>query len=130
MNCDIGLNRPLKVMMVDDNEEVLRVFSSMVTMLGYGVTSFTSAIDAIEYIKGSLKEIDLIITDYRMPEMNGLDLLIKVRMSGVDIPSIILTGYPEEVDSERARHCGAAIIGKPIRLSELQHQISMLSYNY
>ena len=129
MNCDIGLNRPLKVMMVDDNEEVLRVFSSMVTMLGYGVTSFTSAIDAIEYIKGSLKEIDLIITDYRMPEMNGLDLLIKVRMSGVDIPSIILTGYPDEVDSVRAGYCGATIIGKPIRLNELHHQISMLSCN-
>lgn len=113
--------------MVDDNHTALTVHKAIVSRFGHGVVPFDSPVDAMHFFEDEYESIDLIITDYRMPEMNGLQLLQNIQALGINIPAIILTGYPDEVDGAGAELCGAHILGKPIRINCLIEQISSLS---
>ncbi|MBC8277234.1 MAG: response regulator, partial [FCB group bacterium] len=66
----------------------------------YEHVSFTSANEALKYIEEN--EIDLVISDYLMPEMDGISLLAKVRELQPEVPRIILTGYADKENAIKA----------------------------
>jgi len=127
MSCDARIDRELKIVLIDDNEQVLKVHGSMVVTMGHGITSFTSPLEAVDYLASDKNGVDLIITDYRMPQMSGLELLSKIHIAGRALPAIILTGYPDEVSREVADQYGASIVCKPIRMAALAAHINELS---
>ena len=66
-------------------------------------------------------EIAAIITDLQMPEMNGFELIKKVKKNRPNIPILVITGFIDEINVRRAKEIGAAgVIGKPINWQELQ----------
>lgn len=67
---------------------------------------------------------DLLITDYRMPEIDGLNLIERLRQAGQRFPSMILTAYIKDVDVERAEVCQAKVVSKPLPLQVLASHIS------
>jgi len=89
------------VVIVDDEEMVVTSLSSFLTLeTDYEVKSFTSANKALEYVKDN--EIDVVVSDYLMPEMDGMSFLAKVRDMQPEVPRIILTGYADKENAIKA----------------------------
>jgi DNA-binding NtrC family response regulator len=89
------------IVLVDDEEMVLTSLRSILALeTEYNVETFTSAGTALEYIEGN--DVDLVISDYLMPEMDGISFLAKVREMKPEIPRIILTGYADKENAIKA----------------------------
>ncbi|MDA0746451.1 MAG: response regulator [bacterium] len=90
-----------QIVIVDDEEMVLTSISSFLMLeTAYNVSTFTSAGEAIQFIQD--KPVDLVISDYLMPEMDGISFLAIVRKMNPDIPRIILTGYADKENAIKA----------------------------
>ena len=89
------------IVIVDDEEMVLTSIDSFLNLeTDYNVTTFTSARKALVYIEGNT--VNLVISDYLMPEMDGISFLAKVREMKPEIPRIILTGYADKENAIKA----------------------------
>ena len=89
------------IVLVDDEDIVLTSLNSFLMLeTEYEHVSFTSANKALKYIEEN--EIDLVISDYLMPEMDGISLLAKVRELQPEVPRIILTGYADKENAIKA----------------------------
>ncbi|HJL40834.1 MAG TPA: response regulator [Myxococcales bacterium LLY-WYZ-16_1] len=83
------------IVIVDDEEMVLTSLKSYLTLeTDYRVETFTSAKDALAYLESD--EADLVISDYLMPEMDGIRFLARVRELHPEAPRILLTGYADK----------------------------------
>ena len=91
------------ILIVDDEDMVLSSISSFLELeTEYKVVSFTTASDALKYIKDNVDDVDLVISDYLMPEMDGISFLAKVREIKPEVPRIILTGYADKENAIKA----------------------------
>jgi len=124
MQVDMRESKFKSVIIVDDDHEALMIHHKMVSLMGYHALSFNIPQDAINYLQRSSHEASLIITDYQMPEMSGLEMLEAIRASGTKAPALMISGNPEEICKIRAEKCGASIIGKPIRMKALANHIA------
>jgi len=89
------------IVIVDDEEMVLTSLNSFLTLeTAYTVKTFTSAKDALAYIEK--EPIDLVVSDYLMPEMDGITFLAGVRDLRPEVPRIILTGYADKENAIKA----------------------------
>jgi DNA-binding NtrC family response regulator len=89
------------VVIVDDEEMVLTSLSSFLGLeTDYEVKTFLSAKEALEFINSN--EIDLVISDYLMPEMDGISFLAQVKELRPQVPRIILTGYADKENAIKA----------------------------
>jgi len=94
-------NQNQTIVIVDDEEMVLTSISSFLALeTDYNLETFTSAIEALDYIKNS--STDLVVSDYLMPEMDGITFLKKVRELRPEVPRIILTGYADKENAIKA----------------------------
>lgn len=89
------------IVIVDDEDMVLTSINSFLMLeTEYDVVTFTSANEALGYI--GVNDIDLVISDYLMPEMDGISFLGKVRELKPEAPRIILTGYADKENAIKA----------------------------
>ena len=89
------------IVLVDDEEMILTSIDAFLSLeTDYNVMSFTSALKALDYIGNNT--IGLVISDYVMPEMDGISFLGKVREMKPEIPRIILTGYADKENAIKA----------------------------
>jgi CheY-like chemotaxis protein len=79
------------ILFVDDHEVLARLSCEILEMQGYRAVSAYSAADALE--KCEREKFDLLVTDFRMDDMNGLELARKVHARSPEMPVIIVTGY-------------------------------------
>ncbi len=86
-----------RILLVDDEEQVVDVASKILESLGYSVTSKTSARETLLLFTQNYDKFDLIITDQTMPYMTGLELCKKIKEVRADIPVIIFTGNFDEI---------------------------------
>lgn len=102
-------NKSYKILIVDDDKFLLSMYSMKFSKEGMDVTSIPSPIEALEKLKAGLNP-DIIILDIVMPEMDGIELLSKIRKDKIapDAVVIILSnqGQPSEID--RAKEYGIA----------------------
>ncbi len=89
------------IILVDDEDMVLTSLKSFLDLeTQYEVITFNSAKKALNHISNN--EIDLVISDYLMPEMDGIKFLAKVREIRPEVPRIILTGYADKENAIKA----------------------------
>ncbi|RMI16941.1 MAG: response regulator [Calditrichaeota bacterium] len=89
------------IVLVDDEEMVLTSLSSFLSLeTDYTVHTFLSPQEALKFIQEN--EVDLVISDYLMPEMDGITFLAKVREIRPEVPRIILTGYADKENAIKA----------------------------
>ena len=92
---------PAIVVAVDDEEMVVKSLSFFLELeTNYTVKTFTSVSEAIKYIENN--DVDLVLSDYLMPEMDGLRFLAKVRELRPEVPRVILTGYADKENAIKA----------------------------
>jgi CheY-like chemotaxis protein len=113
-----------RILLVDDEDQIIRMEKQMLKRLGYHVTTRTSSLDALEAFRAVPDNFDLIITDMTMPNMTGVKLSQKLLAIRPDMPIIICSGFSEQIDDERAKAIGIrGFIMKPVVKSELAKKI-------
>ena len=89
------------ILLVDDEEMVLTSLASFLTLeTDYEIRAYTSGREALEYLEHH--EVDLVISDFLMPEMDGLEFLTRARAMKPEVPRIILTGYADKENAIKA----------------------------
>ena len=93
--------QPETIVLVDDEEMVLTSLSSFLMLeTEYEVVTFLSPIEALEYVRDN--DVHLVISDYLMPDMDGISFLGKVREIKPQVPRVILTGYADKENAIKA----------------------------
>jgi YesN/AraC family two-component response regulator len=113
------LQRGKEILVVDD-EEIIReiIRRKIVSATDVSVRDAVDGLDALE--KLAEHPVDLVITDIKMPRMNGLELITAMRERGIDTPVIIVTGYGTLNDAIEAIRLGAVnFVKKPFQTNEL-----------
>lgn len=89
------------ILIVDDESMVTKTLTMLLGLEGFGnVVAFNSPQEALDYLKKS--EVDLIISDFIMPQMNGIDFLENAKKLQKDASTILLTGYADKENAIRA----------------------------
>jgi len=89
------------IVIVDDEDMVLKSLSSFLSLeTEYVVKTFISVKDALDYIEKN--DVGLVVSDYLMPEMDGISFLAKVKDIKPQVPRIILTGYADKENAIKA----------------------------
>ncbi|MDQ6952137.1 MAG: response regulator [Mariprofundaceae bacterium] len=81
------------ILFVDDDEEILGLYSSFLKQQGYRVLPCSSPIQALGVFQQHQSNIRTVISDYCMPEMNGLELMRMLQSHTPSIQKIMITGY-------------------------------------
>ena len=116
---------PAKVLVVDDERSILLLLKEALSQWGYQVTVAPSAAEALTLLKSEL--FDALITDIRMPDMSGLELLREVKKQDESIEVVMMTGYPTIASAVQALKEGAYdYLSKPLILDELRHLMSRM----
>ena len=117
----------VRILVVDDDDEFRESLSLNLVDEGFAVTTFANGPSALEYVAGG-ENAEVILLDWRMPGMNGLEVLRELRQRGVMTPVIFLTGLADEVFEEAALVGGAVdFIDKSRRLSILVRRIELIA---
>lgn len=111
-----------RILVVDDEPNSREGLSKILTKEGYEVITADNGEAALE--QAEKEAFDLIITDLKMPNINGMDVLEKIRESKPDIGVVIVTAYGEVDSYLKAMTLGAyEYLNKPIKLDELRRVI-------
>src|SRR6056297_3601868 len=112
----------LSVFVIDDDKMIRDIIAELLIDFNCEVETFETGETAIAALKEQY--IDLVITDYRMPGMNGLDTIRKVREINPEIEVIMITGHGSIESAVEAMKLGAHdYITKPLDLNELKIKI-------
>jgi len=115
-----------KILVVDDEPSILKLLKEALTQWGYQVGCVGTGTEALEAIRTEL--YDAAITDIRMPEMSGLDLLREIKRHDESIEVIVMTGYPTIASDVEALKEGAYdYLSKPLILDELRHLMARVT---
>ncbi len=107
-----------RVLVVDDEEALLRLIGRMLTTAGYEVATATDGGRAAELLTGAT--FDAVLSDIDMPKMNGIQLLQAVRQRDLDVPVVLMTGNPDVKTAVQAvAHGALQYLIKPVNMEEL-----------
>jgi PAS domain S-box-containing protein len=108
------------VLLVEDEESLARVGERRLLALGYRTTVITDSLQAEKAFRAASADFDIVVTDYSMPHMTGIDLGRALRAIRPEIPLILVTGLMEELAPERVQSVGIRrVLKKPITAHEL-----------
>lgn len=116
-----------RLIVIDDHHDTVELLKYNLVSEGYEVKAFFNAVDALKYV--TTENTDLVITDWMLPEMDGLDLCrnLKHNPSTQDIPVVMLTGKSDEIDVVTALEVGAEeYISKPVRIKEMLTRVKKI----
>jgi two-component system, OmpR family, response regulator ChvI len=117
----------VRILVVDDDDEFRESLSLNLMDEGFAVTTFANGPSALEHVAAG-ESADVILLDWRMPGMNGLEVLRELRQRGVMTPVIFLTALSDDIYEEAALAGGAVdFIDKSRRLSILVRRIELIA---
>ena len=114
----------MNILVVDDEKVQIESLRRGLRQKGFEVTVALSAKEALRHFEHNDNKIDLVLLDYAMPEMNGLELLEKIRKANPFLPVVMMTGYGKKslvVKAMRQRCNG--FIEKPFHVDQLCGEI-------
>jgi YesN/AraC family two-component response regulator len=111
----------LKILLVDDEMLVRAGTAMMLDELGHEVTEAVSGKQALQIIADG-SAFDVVMTDFRMPEMDGVALIAEVERVQPNASIVLMTGY--EADDPRFESLRCTNLAKPFGLSELEEAIA------
>ena len=101
------------IYVVDDDPDVLGSLQFLLETDGFDVRTFKSGAALLR--DGASDDADCFVIDYKMPNMNGLDLANCLRSRDISAPIILITGHPDEHISEKAATAGVRhVLRKPL----------------
>ena len=104
-----------RILVVDDEPQVLKVMTRMLEFSGYKVVAKEDSVEALETFGEAPHSFNAVFTDMCMPHMNGDVLSSRMKEIRPDIPIIMCTGYSEVFSEDKAKEAGlAGYLQKPI----------------
>ena len=122
-------SRPLprgeeRILFVDDEKPIIEMNSALLERLGYHVNAVGNSAEALDLFTAAPDAFDLVITDQSMPDLTGIELAERIRSVRKHIPIIMITGFSETIDAERAKKMGIQqFLMKPVIRRELAEVI-------
>jgi CheY-like chemotaxis protein len=110
---------PALILLVDDNRNGIIARSAVLRSLGYEVVTAGSAEEALELV--AQHPVDLLVTDFRMPAMDGVELIQALRASNFEKPIILLTGFADRLGFTEA------ITGANMVIQKSANEVQILS---
>ena len=116
---------PTRILVIDDDADILNLFSDFLKKEGYGVTSFLDPLKALEEIHRRPQRYSIIITDVRMPGISGIELIRRIRKINHDIKVIIISAF--ELNGEDLRNIRYDnFMEKPVHMQYLAQTIEKI----
>ena len=103
------------IAIIDDELDLVNLFHEALKNKGFKVCSFTDSLEAFNYIKRNLNDYGLILSDYRLPSMDGNELCIKLTSINPELKVILMSAY----DNIKCDSSKFTFIRKPIKISNL-----------
>jgi two-component system response regulator FixJ len=101
------------VYVVDDDADVLGSLRFLLETDGFNVRTFRNGASLLNVVRST--DVDCFVIDYKMPDMNGIDLAGRLRNRDIAAPVILITGYPDENIAARAEAAGVRhVLLKPL----------------
>jgi CheY-like chemotaxis protein/two-component sensor histidine kinase len=117
------------ILLVDDEEVMVDVTKQILQRLGFEVVATTSSVDALKTFKADPKRFDLVITDQVMPNMTGTQLAERLVEIRPEIPIILCSGFPENVDPDHLESIGIKqFVLKPVTREQIAKIIRKALY--
>ncbi|MDR3098361.1 MAG: response regulator [Paraburkholderia sp.] len=127
----------LRVLLVEDNDEVAAGTEALLQMMGHHVTCANDAASALEFVDAAraartsdddAPRFDLVLSDIHMPgTMNGIDLAEALQTREPGLPVILVTGYAEEL--ERTRGVDVRVLSKPFDIALLEKMLETIQHD-
>ena len=127
---ELSNNTDNYILLVDDEKDVLALFDEYLTASRFNIISFDNPVKALEYFYENTNNCSLVITDYRMPQMSGLDFINKIREKDTNgkIKTIIISAYiKDNIPYDKSYFMKIdKILEKPVYLDRLRTEIQQL----
>ena len=107
-----------QILVVDDDDAVLALLQEALPMLGFEADFVSSGSEAVNLIQ--TKKYELILSDVRMPEMNGIEVATAAFKSSANVPVLFMSGNPNVQVEERS------FLAKPFTITQLETKISFM----
>lgn len=119
------LNNARRILIVDDEPDFRNLLSAVFRRKGYQVLTASSGSEAFATLKDN--PVDVVVSDIRMPNGDGVQLLDNIRTAGMGMPIVLLmTGYAEITTDEAYHHGAEALFSKPFDRKTLEQTIDRL----
>lgn len=112
-----------RILVVDDEQNIRELFREELEEMGYAVTLAASGLQALEEMQ--TQRFDLATVDMRMPEMDGIETLRRMKERDAALPAIICTAY-EEYKNDFGSWCSEAYIVKSADTSQLRETVKKI----
>ena len=123
----LQLGQKQHIMVIDDEEAIVRLNALRLESIGYRVTQVCDSREALTKFTSDPYQFDLVITDQTMPHITGYELAHKFLQLRPDMPILLCTGYSSIVDEERARAIGIRDFAmKPLAMEVLAQKVGNL----
>ena len=117
------MNERARILVIDDDDSIRKVLSSILEEKGYEADTAKDGEEAIK--KARIKFYNLALIDIRLPDMEGTELLTRLRQTTPKMVKIILTGYPSLDNAIEAVNMGAdGYLIKPVNMDVLHEKIT------
>lgn len=114
-----------EIMIIDDDEDILNLFSDFLAKEGYNVKPFLDPFRAIEELEERPQKYSLIITDIRMPGMSGIELITKLSKINQEIKVIMISAF--DLNGDDLKDIGyEEFIQKPVHMRSLVQTIEQI----
>lgn len=114
-----------EILLVDDNRQGLIARKSLLQELGYNITTATGADEALEHF--SRQNFDVVITDYKMPRMDGIELIKRIRSGHDGVRIILLSGFVEPLGlTEQSTGADVVIVKSAGEVGQLTRSVKRL----
>ena len=113
-----------KLLIIEDNEEVLRSLKKYFLKKNYDVTTASNGLDGLKTFESNPDGFDLIITDLVMPNISGVAIISMVKKKSASTPVIAITGWGEHPEALATEAHADLVLEKPIELDRMNQFIS------
>jgi len=108
-----------KVLIIDDQPDILEVLTEIIEILGHEVVAISSGYNLDK--KFQTNDFDLVVTDYQMPDMTGIDIARKIKIKYPGTKVYIISGYHQILPEDKMSEYGVSgLLDKPFEIEELK----------
>lgn len=119
------MTTPGRILVVDDHVQLAENIAEILEFQGWTTIIAESAEQALTTLEQEL--VDALLTDYKLPGLNGAELIRELRRRGRNIPAVVMSAYSDDDTIEDSLAAGAReVLGKPVAISKLMDLVADL----
>jgi DNA-binding NtrC family response regulator len=117
-----GAEKQVKVLIVDDNVAYAQNIAEILELKGFVTVVFENAEEALP--RATTSEVSVVITDYRLPGMNGVELVRRVRRERPLVSAVVISAYADDRVVDDAKALGVEFLPKPVDFAALDRIVA------